>query len=178
MDTTRSRFFGDAQERMVKLYALDKDGKTVPTKVAFDNKHLPGPENETGWARLFSNVTDFAKLMSMLACGGVYQGKRIMGRKSIDLMRTNCLTPEQFKDFDDPYNAGYGYGYGFRTLMDKNAGNHNGSIGAFGWTGGFGSWCEADPEEGVAIVYMHNLIPNMEKYYHLRMRSAAYGFLD
>lgn len=21
-------------------------------------------------------------------------------------------------------------------------------LGAFGWTGGFGTWCEADPEDG------------------------------
>lgn len=175
MDNTRSRYFGDIPERMVKLYARGNDGLLTPTKVAFDEKHLPGEEHETGWARLFSNVNDFSKLMSMLANGGVYEGKRIMGRKTIDMMRANGLNAEQLADFTDPYNAGYGYGYGVRTLIDKQAGNHNGSLGAFGWTGGFGTWCEADPEDNVAIVYMHNQMPNMERYYHLRMRTVAYG---
>ena len=79
--------------------------------------------------------------------------------------------------FGDTYNGGYGYGYGFRTLIDKAAGNNNGSIGAFGWTGGFGTWCEADPEEKLSIVYMHNLMPNDENYCHPRVRAAAYGLI-
>jgi len=114
----------------------------------------------------------------MLACGGTYNGKRIMGRKTIDMMRSNGLNAVQQKDFDNPYDAGYGYGYGVRTLIDKEKGNHNGSYGAFGWTGGFGTWCEADPEEGVSIVYMHNMMPNEEQYHHLRVRTAAYGCLE
>lgn len=171
MDNTRSHFFGDIEQRMVKLYGLDSDGKLVPSAHQLDLKHRPEPEYESGWARLFSNVNDFTKLMQMLANGGVYNGQRIMGRKTIDMMRANGLE----KPFEDTYNAGYGYGYGVRTLVDKAAGNHNGSLGAFGWTGGFGTWCEADPTDGVSIVYMHNRIPSGEAYYHLRMRAAAYG---
>lgn len=174
MENTRSHFFGDIQSRMVKLYAKGQDGTLQETASALDRKHLPGEENETGWARIFSNGNDFTKLMQMLANGGVHEGQRIMGRKTIDMMRANGL-PQLF---DDVYNAGYGYGYGVRTLVDKEKGNHNGSIGAFGWTGGFGTWCEADPEDGVSIVYMHNMIPNEERYYHLRMRTVAYGLID
>ena len=84
------------------------------------------------------------------------------------------FTREQLLDFPD---KGYGYGLGFRTVIDPAAGDLNGSIGAFGWTGGFGSWCEADPAEGLSIVYMHNLIPNDEQYYHPRVRTASYGLL-
>jgi len=172
MKTTRSRYFGDIESRMVKLYAK-RDGALVPGPTFFDDKHLPGPEHEQGWARLFSNVEDFGKLMSMLACGGIYKGRRIMSSHTIDMMRSNGL-PELFRD---PYNAGYGYGYGVRTLVDPEKGNHNGSIGAFGWTGGFGTYCEADPTEGLSIVYMHNMVPNEEYYHHMRVRTAAYGLV-
>ena len=104
--------------------------------------------------------------------------KYFMGRKTIDLMRTNSLDEVQMRDFENLYNAGYGYGFGVRTLVDKYKGRHNGSLGAFGWTGAFGTWGEADPEEGVAIVYMHNMLPNKEAYYHLRVRTAAYGCIE
>jgi len=174
MDNTRSRFFGDAEQRLVKLYDIEHNVLHLP----FDEKHIPGEEHDSGWGRLFSNVNDYSKLIGMLANGGVYEGKRIMGRKTIDLMRANGLTPEQQIDFDDMYNAGYGYGYGVRTLIDKAKGNHNGSLGAFGWTGGFGTWCEADPEDGVSIVYMHNQLPNMEAHYHHLMRNVAYGCIE
>ena len=178
MDDTRSRFFGDIPERLVKLYQSSQDNTLSPGPDFFDRKHLPGPEHEAGWGRLFSTVNDYSNLMQMLANGGVHEGIRIMGRKTIDLMRSNGLNAVQQEDFNDPYNAGYGYGYGVRTLIDNAAGNLNGSPGAFGWTGGFGTWAEADPQEGLSIVYMHNLVPNQERYYHPRMRTAAYGLIE
>ena len=168
--------FPDEQtkNRLVTLYAKDPDGNLVPGPDFFDKKHLPGKENEAGWARLYSSVEDYSRLLQMLACGGVYDGTRLMSSTTIDLMRTTGLTREQLLDFPD---KGYGYGLGFRTVIDPAAGDLNGSIGAFGWTGGFGSWCEADPAEGLSIVYMHNLIPNDEQYYHPRVRTASYGLL-
>ena len=178
MHDTRSHYFGDARERMVTLYGKGQDNSLAPLKFFMDEKHEPGEEHQCGWARLFSTVNDYSKLMQMLACGGMYKGKQIMGRKTIDLMRTNTLTPEMQKDIEDTYNGGYGYGYGVRTLIAPERGHHNGSLGAFGWTGGFGTWCESDPKEGVSIVYMHNMIPNDELYYHLRVRNAAYGCLE
>jgi CubicO group peptidase (beta-lactamase class C family) len=177
MKDTRSHYFGDIRERMVKLY-YKKDGKLESGTNVLDNKHEPGVENEAGWARLFSTASDFSKLMQMLANGGEYNGVRIMGRQTIDLMRSNGLNEEQLKDFENVYEAGYGYGYGVRTLIDKQKGNHIGSLGSFGWTGGFGSWCEANPEDGVSIVYMHNMMPNEEGYYHPRVRNAAYGCIE
>lgn len=173
MTDTGATFFGDTQSRLVSLYAKDSNGFLTSGPDFFDKKHLLGQENEMGWARLFTSTRDFSKLMQMLACGGVYEDVPIMSRKTIDLLRSNTLDGT----FSDRYNVGYGYGYGFRTLVDPAAGNHNGSIGAFGWTGGFGSWCEADPKEGLSIVYMHNLIPNDEQYCHPRIRNAAYGLI-
>ena len=177
MKDTAAIYFGDIKERMVTLYARDGEGNLVPGPDFFDKKHLPGAENEQGWGRLFSTVDDYSNLMQMLANGGEFNGRKIMGRKTIDLMRTNTLSPEKLSDIQDTYNGGYGYGYGFRTLLDKAAGHNNGSLGAFGWTGGFGSYCEADPSEGLSIVYMHNLMPNDEQFIHPRVRNAAYGLI-
>lgn len=174
MTDTDAIFFGDAEKRLVTLYAKNTEGQLVPGPNFFDKKHLPGSEHEEGWGRIFSTGRDYSKLMQMLACGGVYDGVRLMSRKTIDLMRSNTLGGT----FGDSYNGGYGYGYGVRTLVDKAAGNNNGSFGAFGWTGGFGSWCEADPEEELSIVYMHNLMPNDEQYCHPRVRAAAYGLIE
>ena len=178
MTSTRSSFFGDMDKRLVKLYSRDDQGQLSPAATDFDKKFLPGPEYDQGWRRLFSNVNDYTKLISMLANGGEWQGQRILGRKTIDMMRSNGLDEAQLKDFDNLYNAGYGYGYGVRTLIDKQKGNHNGSLGAFGWTGFFGTWCEADPEEGASLVFMYNMLPNNEAYYHLRLRAVAYGCLE
>ena len=185
MDSSANFLFGDMEERLVGDYVL-KPGKKLGDPDALGlmpedrEKAMVGRLGEvSGFQRVITNCRDYTKLMQMLANGGVYAGERFMGRKTIDLMRSNTLTPLQIReDFTNNYLAGYGYGYGVRTLMDKHAGHHNGSLGAFGWTGGSGTWAESDPEEGVSIVYMHNLMPNMEEYHHLRMRAAAYGALE
>ncbi len=178
MRDTRSHFFGDIEQRMVKLYEDGTGDDRKPMQLPFERTFLPGEENEAGWARLFSTVGDYSNLMQMLACGGVYRGERIMGRKTIDLMRTNVLTDVQMRDYQNPYEAGYGYGYGVRTLLSRAEGDCSGSPGAFGWTGGYGSWCEADPADGTSFVYMHNLLPNRERYYHPRVRAVAYGMIE
>lgn len=181
MDSSANFFCGDLKERLVTNYHFDRSKKLSDPNVLFVPE-VDGGLGELGtvpgFSRVMTNCWDYTKLMQMLANGGKHNGEHFMGRKTIDLMRTNTLTDEVIReDFSNNYLAGYGYGYGVRTLMDKYEGHHNGSLGAFGWTGGSGTWAEADPEEGVSIVYMHNLQPNLEEYHHLRMRAVAYGCL-
>jgi CubicO group peptidase (beta-lactamase class C family) len=165
-------------QQVVKDYRKDDDGsftKTSPDSDAAYDMHYTPVGARVG---LLTSSNDYAIFMQMLASGGNYKGERLLGRKTVDLLRTNYLNETQLKDFNNTYLAGYGYGLGFRTLMDKAAGNHNGSLGAFGWTGGSGIWVEADPEEELSFVYMHNMRPNEELYHHLRVRTVAYGCLD
>lgn len=185
MDSSANFIFGDLGERLVKNYYFapgkklgDPDAYRV---MAADREAgMAGPLGTvSGFQRVITNSRDYTKLLQMLANGGMHNGERIMGKKTIELMATNTLSRGILEsDFRDLYNDGYGYGYGVRVLMDKYQGHCNGSIGQFGWTGGTGTWAEADPSEGVSIVYMHNLQPNMEQYFHLRMRAVAQGCLD
>jgi CubicO group peptidase (beta-lactamase class C family) len=179
MDSTANYLFGDMAERLVTNYYIKPDG-TLDIYTAERDAKFVGPNGTvSGFQRVATTVSDYSKLMQLLANGGIYRGTRLIGRKTIDLIRENTLSSELIsEDFSNTYLAGYGYGYGMRTLMDKYIGQHNGSIGAFGWTGGSGTWAEADPGDGVSIVYMHNIQPNLEVYHHLRMRAAAYGFLE
>ena len=177
MGDTRSRFEGDHEKRLVTLYRQSENGPVPFKNSFFDDKHIPGPEHEQGWARLYSTVEDFSHLMQMLSEGGIYKGKRLLSPTTINMMRTNGLSETQLRDYTNPYEKGYGYGYGVRTLIDKAAGDHSGGLGSFGWTGGFGTWCEADPEDGVSITYMHNLMPDDELYTHHRVRAVSYGLI-
>lgn len=166
------------KQLVVSDYVKNSDGSFTKLSAEQDAGFNPEVTPEGARVMLLSSANDFAVFMQMLANGGTYRGERYLGRKTIDLMRTNYLNETQLKDFHCTYLAGYGYGLGFRTLMDPAAGNHNGSLGAFGWTGGSGIWVEADPKEGISIAYMHNMRPNEELYHHLRVRTVAYGCLD
>lgn len=177
MTSTAYRHFGDTAERMVKLYENDGKGGFTPRQGAFDERHQPDAVYEGGGAGLFSTVRDYAIFTQMLANGGVYNGIRIIGKNTIDLMRTNMLSDAQMQDFTNSYLQGYGYGLGVRTMMNI-AGVSNSTPGEFGWTGAAGTWTSIDPENGFSVVYMHNTFPNHEEYHHMRVRAVAYGMLE
>lgn len=174
MKSTGYRFFDDMRENLVNLYQKSEDGSMIPVKGMFDERLEPEAKYEAGGAGLFSSVRDYLAFSQMLACEGNYKGNQIIGKKTIDLMRTNQLGEQQLKEFRNPYLDGYGYGLGVRTMMDTSKGS-NTSIGEFGWTGMMGTYVVIDPSERISVVYMHNLQPNMEEYIHHRVRNIAFG---
>ena len=177
MTSTGYRFFDDIEKRMVVPYERDAMGNMKPSTRNWDVNHQPDAVYEAGGAGLFSTVRDYLTFTQMLANGGFHRGEQIIGRKTINLMRQNQLCPAALADFTNSYNAGYGYGLGVRTMMDLAQGHSNASVGEFGWTGMMGTWTAIDPSEGASIVYMHNMLPNMEEYHHLRVRATAFGML-
>lgn len=174
MKNTGYRYFDDMREQLVTLYQINEDGNRVPVKGMFDERLEPEAKYEAGGAGLFSGVRDYLAFSQMLACGGSYKGNQIIGKKTIDLMRTNQLNEQLLGGFQNSYLDGYGYGLGVRTMMDLSKGS-NTSIGEFGWTGMMGTYVAIDPSERVSVVYMHNLSPNMEEYTHHRVRNIAFG---
>lgn len=178
MKNTSYRYHDDIEKRMASFYRKDNKGGMIRIPGPLDQFHQPDSLYEGGGAGLYSTVNDYLKFSQMLANGGVYNGKRIIGRKTIDLMRTNHLNGEQLQDFKNSYLGGYGYGLGVRTMMDLAEGHSNGSVGEFGWTGMMGTYVSIDPKERVSVVYMHQMDPNMEEYHHLRIRAVANGCLD
>ncbi len=177
MKSTGYHFFDDIRERMVMAYSYNEDGSNDPIPYVFmDENFEPDAHYEGGGAGLFSTVRDYLALTQMLACGGIYKGEQIMGRKTIDLMRQNQLNERQLQDFTNPYLDGYGYGLGVRTMINPAAGS-NTSVGEFGWTGMMGTYVVIDPAEHTSLVYMHNLNPNNEAYIHPRVRNIVFGNL-
>ena len=176
MNDTAFHFGEDKLSRLATMYT-PKDGGIVPFNHPWDNYGLDSVY-ESGGAGLMSTMSDYMKFANTLTRGGTSkEGVRILGRKTIDLMRTNHLTDEQLKDFDWFTQLGYGYGLGVRTLIDKAAGGVNTSYGEFGWSGMAGTWVAIDPEEKLTVVYMQQRIPNLEDYTVARLRAAIYGCL-
>lgn len=177
MEHTAYRYREGEREKMAVLYRIREDGSYEPMKGMMDDRHEPDAVYEAGGAGLFSNLSDYAVFTQMLANGGVWKGKRILGRNTIDLLRTNMLNETQLSEFRNTYLAGYGYGLGVRTMMDIG-GVSNSTPGEFGWTGAAGTWTSIDPANRFSVVYMHNTFPNNEEYHHMRVRAAAYGLLE
>ncbi len=163
--------------RLATVYVPDESGALVPRQGGDDN-YQPGAKFQSGGGGLLSTLTDYAKFANCLATGGQANGVRILGRKTIDLMRTPQLTEEiRTRDFAHGYHAGYSWGLGVRTMVNPAEGGVNSSIGEFGWCGAAGTWASMDPAEGLSIVYMQQRFPNREEYIHPRLRAAIFANL-
>ena len=141
--------------------------------------HIFGEEYDSGGAGIITNVTDYAKLMAALAGFGLSaNGERILSAQSVELMRTNQLTPEQMKDYNWRQCAGCGYGLGVRTHMDPAKSGLVCSLGEFGWGGAAGATAIVDPSRQLGVFYAQHCLSPREEYYQPRLRNVVYTCLD
>lgn len=110
------------------------------------------PKFESGGAGLVSTVNDYKQFVKMLLNYGSLNGKRILGRKSIELMKSPYLSDEIMRKKGDD-NLGYNYGCLVRVLENLQMAGSNGSIGEFGWDGWTGNYFCVDHTENLAILF-------------------------
>ena len=76
----------------------------------------------------------------MLLHDGEFEGKRIIGRKTLELMTTNHLPDNRITEMSEsafsetPY-AGVGFGLGFSVMLNPAKSQSVSDIGEFGWGG-------------------------------------------
>ncbi|MFC5647704.1 serine hydrolase domain-containing protein [Paenibacillus solisilvae] len=177
MNDTSFRISDDKRDRLCVMYDSAEDG-TLTVNDRMDAPFQPGCRYESGGGGLLSTIGDYSLFAQALARGGELNGVRLLSPKTIQLMRTNHLSQQQLKDFNWAHMSGYGYGLGVRVLMDPTAGGNNSTIGEFGWAGLAGSWTLIDPNEELSVVYMQQMLPSHEPYFHPRLRSVIYGALE
>ncbi len=138
-----------------------------------------GPEFDSGGGGIVSTVSDYSKFCCALANGGIGQnGERIISSGTIELMRTNQLTPDNSKNFNWEQLKGYGYGLGVRTLIDKAQSGSTGNIGEFGWAGAAGANVLIDPKLKLSMFYAHHMLNPQESYYQPRLRNVLYACVN
>ena len=109
---------------------------------------------ECGGAGLASSAADYLRFVQMLLDGGSLGETRVLGRKTVEMMRTNRLTSgiENRIFAVDPLSDGYGFG--LTVAVRERAGCLMGSPGDFYWNGAYGTHWWADPQEQLAVVFM------------------------
>jgi len=102
---------------------------------------------------LLSTAGDYGRFLQMLASGGQLDGKRILSRKSVELMTSDHLRNIKYD------REGQGFGLGFSIVKDVGAYGAPTSVGEFGWGGAYHSSYWVDPKEQMVVVYFTQLIP-------------------
>ncbi|HET9362537.1 MAG TPA: serine hydrolase domain-containing protein [Vicinamibacterales bacterium] len=118
-----------------------------------------------GGAGLMSTVIDYARFVQMLLNDGELDGARILGRKTVDLMRSDLLgdlprAPIRLVVGDGPVVTaqlpppGYGFGLTFAVSGGPDRTASVGSKGEYNWAGAAGTMFWIDPEEQMVGVLM------------------------
>lgn len=142
--------------RLAAVYASGPEMKIVraPDGPKGQGDYVDGPRRSfSGGAGLLSTARDYARFLQMLLNGGILDGVRILGPKTVALMTTN-QTGTLFSQ------TGQGFGLGFRLLEQPGADGRIQSVGTFGWGGAYGSTYEVDPAEHLVLVFMIQLLPS------------------
>jgi CubicO group peptidase (beta-lactamase class C family) len=118
-----------------------------------------------GASGLYSTAADYWRFAQMLANGGEWNGKRILGPKTIAWMAQNHIG--EMPSFRAP---GTRFGLGLAVVTDPGATGLPYSKGTYYWSGSQGTLFWIDPAEQVVGVLMVQLTPNRLK---LRERFSA-----
>ena len=172
---TDTGFFvpADKLDRIATLYNIN-EGMKPSDRGAPTSK----PEFESGGGGMFSTVRDYSRFAQMLLHGGTLDGVRILGRKTIDLISTDHLTPEQRRSDNWDTQRGYGYGLGVRVMTNPELAGINGSVGEWGWDGAFGNWFCVDPKENLTCVYLTTNRPGEHYRFIPKLMASMYASLD
>lgn len=108
-----------------------------------------------GGGGVLSTAADYARFAQMLLNGGVLDGVRILGRKTVELM-TSSHTGDMFLPLP---GSGFGFGMGVGVYKGGDIPIMR-SIGSYGWSGAAGTTYFADPKEDLICicfsqVFMH-----------------------
>ncbi len=149
--------------RFADCYVKDAAGKLAPAP-PLDFSKPPGAPS--GGGGLVSTAADYLRFCEMLRRGGELDGVRLLGPKTLRLMRANHLpggrdlADMSISMFSEAMFQGVGFGLGFAMTTDPVRCGVTSSPGEFWWGGMASTAFWVDPVEDICVVFLTQLIPS------------------
>lgn len=146
------------------LYAKKEQGLVRPSAPE------PAPSSGdyfSGAGGVTSSAEDYLQFCRMLLNKGQSNGKRLLSRKSVELMTDNAIGNLDLRNYmegeDSRQNlSGYGFGLGVRVRRSTGASGWLGTVGDYGWAGAFGTYFWIDPKEDlIGMVLMSTRVARL-----------------
>ena len=170
-------------DRLVPVYTYDDKGKVIMAldtefgKIleypkAPDNKHYAGGGGASG------STMDYAVFIQSLLNGGIYNGKRILSRKTIEVMTSDqmIVLNQKGKGMSQTPGITFGLGFGLKTA-EGSAASHK-SPGTYEWGGYFNTKFFIDPQEELIFVGMTQIVPFQRPDFWDKMYAIIYGSIN
>lgn len=170
-----------AGERFAANYRRGADGT-----LALDDDPLTSPYGQaptflSGGGGLVSTAEDYRRFCQMLLDGGEYDGARLIGPKTIELMTENHLpggsdlAPLATGSFSESTFDGVGFGLGFAVCVDPAKRGLHGSLGEYYWGGAASTAFWIDPVEDLLVIFLAQLMPSTTYDFRGQLRSLVYS---
>jgi CubicO group peptidase (beta-lactamase class C family) len=144
------------------------------------SQYLRKPLFFSGGGGLVSTTADYLRFCEMLRRGGELDGKRILGSRTIDLMRKNHLAGGKdlasmaLGAFSETAYEGVGFGLGFAsTLGEVEAGTLG--AGDYYWGGAASTIFWVDPKEDLEVIFMTQLMPSATFNFRGQLKNIIYS---
>lgn len=160
--------------RLVTLYS--KDSLSAPLYISRNEANQTYPiagarQYFCGGAGVVGTIEDYARFCTMLLHGGSFNGKQLIGRKTIELMTTNQIGDLEVWDRHDKF------GLGFQIITAKGVAKMPGSVGAYKWGGMYSTDYIIDPKEDLVMLIYTNVYPFANPDINDRFRVMVYQAL-
>src|ERR1700676_966267 len=124
-------------KRLAEFYEYDKDGGLAMARSAINHDFAARPAFSSGGGGLVSTAADYLRFCQMLLNGGKLDGVRLLSPRTVELMRTNVLSPGM-----TTLSPGAGFGLDFAVYTDVIAAGGYYGKGTFYWGGAAGTWVD------------------------------------
>ena len=138
----------------------------------------------SGGGGLVSTAADYLAFCRMILGGGELNQKRILARKTIELMSSNHLTggvdlaEVASGRWSETSYQGIGFGLGFSVVKDPSMTLVPGSSGELAWGGMASTAFWIDPLEDMAVVFMTQLVPSGTYNIRRELRTLVYSAIE
>jgi CubicO group peptidase (beta-lactamase class C family) len=138
--------------RLPSFYQTNfQTGKLEPQALSGPSVWTTPPAFPSGAAGLVSTIDDYLAFGRLLLNAGVHKDRRLVSARSVELMTTNHLTPEQMAG-GGPILGGQGWGF---LMSVVTAPDDVSSVpGRYGWNGGYGTFWFNDPSRRLVAIAM------------------------
>ena len=152
MRQTAFSISAEQAKRLPSLYQTNLGtGKLEEQTISGPSVWTTPPPFPSGAAGLVSTIDDYLAFARLVMNGGIHENRRLLSERSVRLMTTNHLTPEQMAG-GGPVLGGQGWGFGVSVAT---AADEVSSVpGRYGWNGGYGTYWFNDPSQSLVAIAM------------------------
>jgi CubicO group peptidase (beta-lactamase class C family) len=173
----------DQVDRLAACYAAIPGSPLFEVDSPATSSYLTPASFLSGGGGLVSTAADYLRFALMLLNGGELDGRRVLGRKTVEYMTANHLptggdlASMGQRVFSETTYEGIGFGLGFSVMLDPVRAAVVGSVGEYAWGGAASTMFWVDPREELVGLLLTQLLPSSTYPLRREMKALTYQAL-